>query len=150
MLSRRTLIGYSLVMIPAAAFAGTAAAKTAITVYKSPSCGCCGGWVDHLKAAGYQVRVVPTADLTPIARKVGVPDALRSCHTATVAGYFIEGHVPVADVRTLLTNRPAARGIAVAGMPRGSPGMEMGGARDPFVTMIVPRSGAPTVFARHG
>lgn len=120
-----------------------------IRVHKTPWCGCCDGWVAHLRRSGFQPTVVEHQDLTPIARRLGVPDALRSCHTAEVGGYFVEGHVPAADIRRLLAERPAARGIAVPGMPAGSPGMEQGGRRQAYQTMLVDRSGAARMFARH-
>lgn len=148
--NRRTLIGSIFAAVPAIAFAARPTPATRITVYQSPTCGCCGKWADHLKAAGFGVTVVSTPDLSPVARRLGVPDALRSCHTATVGGYFLEGHVPAQDVRLLLRRKPAALGLAVPGMPRGSPGMETGGQRDAFATMLVPKTGAPSVFARHG
>lgn len=85
-------------------------------------------------------------DVTPIARKLGVPDALRSCHTAEIGGYFVEGHVPASDIRKLLAKRPAAAGIAVPGMPVGSPGMEQGGSKDAYSTLLVTKDGRSSVF----
>lgn len=121
----------------------------AVRVYRSPTCGCCGGWVDHLRAAGFEVSVEMMDDVTPVARRLGVPDELRSCHTGEVAGYFLEGHVPAADVERLLAERPEAAGIAVPGMPIGSPGMEMGERRDAYQTLLVDRAGGASVFAQH-
>jgi hypothetical protein len=138
--------------------AGSAAALVAcaggapvrrIQVYRSPTCGCCGGWVDHLRGAGYEVAVTMMDDTAPLAARLGVPDELRSCHTGETNGYFVEGHVPAADIDRLLQERPAARGIAVPGMPIGSPGMEMGNRRDPFRTFLVGRDGAVSIFAAH-
>lgn len=123
--------------------------RTAIRVHKTPWCGCCGGWVEHLRANGFQPSVVEHQDLTPVARRLGVPDSLRSCHSAEVGGYFIEGHVPAADIRRLLAERPQALGLAVPGMPIGSPGMEQDGRRQPYRTMLVLRGGAVRAFARH-
>jgi hypothetical protein len=105
--------------------------------------------VDHLRASGFEVTVEMTDDLSPIAARLGIPDAVRSCHTGEIGGYFVEGHVPAADIERLLRERPRAAGIAVPGMPIGSPGMEMGGRRDPFQTMLVGRDGAVSVFAVH-
>ncbi len=122
---------------------------TPIRVHKTPWCGCCGGWVEHLRRSGFEPAVVEHDDLTPVARRLGVPDGLRSCHTAEIGGYFVEGHVPAADIRRLLAQRPSARGITVPGMPVGSPGMEQGGRRQPYRTILVDRSGAAHVFARH-
>jgi hypothetical protein len=104
--------------------ASALAAEPVILVHKDPNCGCCAGWVEHLKAAGFSVTVQETADLGAVRRRLGVPANLTACHTAEVAGYVIEGHVPAAAVRQLLQNRPAALGLAVPGMPVGSPGME--------------------------
>ncbi len=125
------------------------AAAATIEVTKSPYCGCCGHWIEYLRAEGFDVRVIETEDVTPVARRAGVPDDLRSCHTATIDGYAVEGHVPAADIRRLLAERPEAAGIAVAGMPIGSPGMEQGGRRQPYQTMIFTRDGRRQVFARH-
>lgn len=148
MIDRRTMIGLALAAVPAAACSRPAKAAE-VNVYKSPYCGCCGAWVENLQASGLQVVVHDMEDVTPIARKAGVPDKARSCHTAIVEGYFVEGHVPATDVRKLLRDRPKARGIAVPGMPIGSPGMEQGDRRDAYATLIVDLSGAVRVFARH-
>jgi hypothetical protein len=120
-----------------------------VTVVKSPSCGCCNAWVAHLRSAGFQVRITDVADVTPTARRLGVPDDLRSCHTASVGGYAIEGHVPATDIRRLLAQRPAAAGLAVPGMPMGSPGMEHGGHRERYQTILFTRAGQRRVFATH-
>ncbi len=104
----------------------TAAALAAeMTVYKSPYCGCCAAWVTHVEDAGHTVKVVNTEDMDQVKQTLGVPGSLHSCHTAVVDGYLIEGHVPVADIDRLLAERPEAKGLAVPGMPTGSPGMEM-------------------------
>jgi hypothetical protein len=125
-----------------------AAVAQAIRVAKSPYCGCCSQWVEHLRRAGFQVRIVDTEDLNPIARQLGVPDDLRSCHTAVVNGYVIEGHVPIADIRRLLAQRPRGTGLAVPGMPIGSPGMEQGSRRQPY-NVILFEGTRRAVFARH-
>ena len=96
----------------------------AILVHKDPNCGCCAGWVEHLKASGFAVTVEEAADLRVVRKRLGVPADLAACHTAEVAGYVIEGHVPASAIRQLLEKRPAAIGLAVPGMPAGSPGME--------------------------
>jgi hypothetical protein len=127
---------------------GSAAAAT-IEVVKSPYCGCCELWIDYLRAEGFEVRVVEAEDVTPAARQLGVPDDLRSCHTASINGYAIEGHVPAADIRRLLDERPDAAGIAVPGMPIGSPGMEQGDVRQPYATILFSRDGRRTLFAQH-
>lgn len=97
-----------------------------ILVHKDPNCGCCEGWVQHMKAAGFAVTVEEVADLEVVRRRLGVPSDLAACHTAEVGGYLIEGHVPAPAVRKLLAERPSAAGLAVPGMPAGSPGMEGG------------------------
>jgi len=148
MLDRRTMIGIALAAIPTVACSKPAKAAE-INVYKSPSCGCCGAWVSNLQTSGLRVVVHDMDDVTPIARSAGVPSELRSCHTAIVDGYFVEGHVPAPDVRKLLRDRPKARGIAVPGMPIGSPGMEQGDARQPYSTLLVDRQGKTTLFAQH-
>ena len=125
------------------------AAAAVIEVVKSPYCGCCGHWVEYLRAEGFEVRVVEAEDVTPTARRLGVPDDLRSCHTASAGGYAIEGHVPAADIRRLLAERPDAAGIAVPGMPVGSPGMEQGDRRQPYATILFTRDGRRLLFARH-
>jgi hypothetical protein len=149
-IGRRGFLGISAAaMVACAAPAAPPALAKSIKVYRSPSCGCCGGWVDHLRAAGFQVAVEMIDDVGLIAQRLGVPDELRSCHTGEIAGYFVEGHVPASDVERLLREKPAARGIAVPGMPIGSPGMEMGGRREPFQTLLVDRKNTISVFATH-
>ncbi len=108
---------------PAAETTQLAAAEE-ITVYKTPTCGCCQKWVEHLRENGFRVAEVDRPDLTPIKAERGVPQPLRSCHTGVVNGYTIEGHVPAETIRRLLAERPEVEGIAVPGMPVGSPGME--------------------------
>jgi len=119
-----------------------------VAVVKSPSCGCCALWVEHLRASGFEVQVTDSEDLDTNARRLGVPDDLRSCHTASVEGYVLEGHVPASDIRRLLADRPDAIGLAVPGMPVGSPGMEQGPPQ-PFATIMFRRDGRREVFARH-
>lgn len=130
------------------ACAQTAAAAT-LSVTKSATCGCCGAWVERMKAAGFTVEVHEVADVTPTARKLGVPDRLRSCHTSVIEGYVIEGHVPAADIRRLLASKPDATGLAVPGMVVGSPGMEHGDHKEPYQTILFDKSGKATVFASH-
>lgn len=140
----------SLLLSPLALLAcAQAAAATTIEVVKSPYCGCCNHWIEYLRAEGFEVRVVETEDVTPTARRLGVPDDLRSCHSASVDGYAVEGHVPAADIRRLLAERPDAAGIAVPGMPISSPGMEQGDVRQPYATVLFDRAGGRRVFAQH-
>ena len=148
-LTRRAAIAATAAVPLLLAAGAEAAPAPVIAVTKSPTCGCCNGWIAHLRRAGFQVSVTEAADVTPTARRLGVPDDLRSCHTASVGGYAIEGHVPAADIRRLLRDRPAAAGIAVPGMPMGSPGMDHGGRREPYQTILFTRAGRRTVFASH-
>lgn len=119
-----------------------------MTVYRDPSCGCCEAWAEIARKAGYQVTLVDRPDMPAIKRQYGVPDELLSCHTAIVGGYAVEGHVPMEEVKRLLTDKPAGvRGIAVAGMPLGSPGMEVpDGTKEPFRVMAFDANGRTTVF----
>ncbi len=120
----------------------------AMTVWKSPWCGCCGNWVEHMQAAGFEVRVEEVEDLGLVKRMAAVPEDLQSCHTARVGGYTVEGHVPAADVVRLLEERPDALGLVVPGMPAGSPGMETG-ERDPYDVLMLKRGGETEVFSSH-
>jgi hypothetical protein len=128
---------------------GTAANAAALTVYKSASCGCCGKWVEHVQKHGFTVKVVNVDDVRAVKAKAGIPDKLASCHTSLVGGYVVEGHVPAADIRKLLAQKPKAKGIAVAGMPMGAPGMEHGDHREPFQTVLIKADGSTATFARH-
>ena len=126
------------------ASSGTQAATT-VQVYKSPTCGCCSAWVDHLQRAGYTVETHDEPDLRPIKAQAGVQPELASCHTAIVDGYVIEGHVPADVIAKLLDERPNIVGLAVPGMPTGSPGME-GPNAQPYDVMAFDRAGAVTVY----
>ncbi|KIC56034.1 hypothetical protein RM53_13605 [Brevundimonas nasdae] len=119
-----------------------------MTAYKTPWCGCCDGWVSHMRAAGWTVEVVKREDLAPIRARYGVPNRYAGCHTAVAGAYAIEGHVPAPDVERLLRERPTAVALAAPGMPAGSPGMEAAG-RQPYVTFLINRAGEATVFGRH-
>lgn len=120
-----------------------------MTVYRDPSCGCCEAWAEIVRTAGYRVRIIDHPDMPAIKRQFGVPEALASCHTAIVDGYAIEGHVPIDAMAQLLKERPVGtRGIAVPGMPRGSPGMEMpDGAKDTFQVIAFDATGQTTVYS---
>lgn len=129
---------------------GTGANMPRMIVHKSPSCGCCGLWVDHMRAAGFAVDVRNTDDLNPLKERVGVPYGKGSCHTAEVAGYFIEGHVPAEDVKRLISEKPDAKGLVLPGMPAGSPGMELpDGTTETYMVELVNQDGSVTEFARH-
>lgn len=120
-----------------------AADGAAVFVHKDPNCGCCSGWVRHLKEAGFAVKVDETTNLHVVRTRLGVPPDLAACHTAEVSGYVLEGHVPAAAVRQLLEKRPNAVGLSVPGMPVGSPGME-GGAPERYEVVLFGTSGRQT------
>ncbi len=122
-----------------------------VDVWKSPNCGCCSGWVKHMKSAGYAVKVQDTAlgILAKIKRQAGLSPDLQSCHTAKIGGYVIEGHVPAEDVARLLNEKPDAVGLTVPGMPIGSPGMDFGPDKEPYDVLLVKKDGTREVFAKH-
>lgn len=124
------------------------ASPTKLEVFKSPYCGCCGAWINRMRLAGFQVRVFEMEDVSSVKERLGVPEDLQSCHTAVIHGYVIEGHVPASDIRRLLSARPMAAGLAVPGMPVGSPGMEQGNRRDPYQVILFSRSGR-SAFSRY-
>lgn len=126
-----------------------AAEKDKVDVYKSPACGCCSQWVDHMKKSGFAVEVHNVRNVTPFREKHGVPESMASCHTALVGGYAIEGHVPAADVKRLLREKPKATGIAVPGMAIGSPGMEQGSSKDAYNVVLFDSSGRTKVYSAH-
>ena len=151
-LSRAGLIRAGLVAALSAVslLLGTApdAGETEVMVYKTPTCGCCSKWVDHLEANGFKVKSKNLADLRPVKRMNGVPLQLSSCHTAIIGGYFVEGHVPAQDVKRLLAERPNIAGIVVPRMPVGSPGME-GPNPEAYSVLAVKKDGSTEVFSRH-
>ena len=118
-----------------------------LTVYRSPTCGCCEDWVSHVQSAGFEVAEHVTEDMDAVKVQYGVPERLSSCHTAIAQGYFIEGHVPAVEVKRLLSEQPEIAGIAVPGMPMGSPWMEQGAQVDPFVVIAQDKSGDLSLFA---
>lgn len=120
-----------------------------VEVFKTATCGCCALWVEHLEDNGFTTRVTEMEDLTAVKEKHGVPDNAVSCHTAVVEGYAIEGHVPAAEVRRLLKERPAVAGLAVPGMPLGSPGMEFGDTKQPYNVLAFDKNGQTRVFASY-
>ena len=128
---------------------GSAANAAALTIYKSASCGCCAKWVEHVEKHGFTVTVVNVDDVMAVKAKAGIPDKLASCHTSKVGGYVVEGHVPAADIKKLLAQKPKAKGIAVPGMPMGAPGMEHGDHRQPYQTLLIKADGSTAVFAQH-
>jgi hypothetical protein len=117
-----------------------------VVVYKSPTCGCCGKWIDHMEKAGFAVDVKNRSDLGPIKAEYGVPRHLQSCHTAEVGGYLVEGHVPPDLIQRMLDEKPDIRGLAVPGMPMGSPGME-GPHKDEYDVLAIGKDGRTKVYA---
>lgn len=126
-----------------------AALVSEITVFRSPTCSCCGQWIAHAEAAGFQVKDEVTEDMSAIKQQYGVPQSLTSCHTTVVGDYVIEGHVPAEDVKRLLAEQPDIAGIAVPGMPTGSPGMESGDYVEPYTVFSFTESGETAAFAEH-
>lgn len=122
-----------------------------VVVYKNASCDCCKRWAQQLRNSGFSVQPRNLDNMNPVKQRVGVPAAMGSCHTAEVGGYFVEGHVPVEDIKRLLKERPTAKGLTVPGMPAGSPGMEVpSGEITPYEVFLVAHDGSTTVFSRHG
>ncbi|MEH1770760.1 DUF411 domain-containing protein [Nostoc sp.] len=119
------------------------------TVYHSPDCNCCGGWIDHLKAQGFKITDFSTSDIETVKQKYNVPDNLSSCHTAIVNGYVIEGHVPADDIKRLLQEKPNVIGLSVPQMPVGTPGMEMENRKDPFSVLSFDRQDSVAVFNKY-
>jgi len=145
-LARRSILR----LIAAATFGGVVrpafAAEPVIKVHKDPNCSCCSGWVQHLRGAGFTVETEQASDLPAIRRRLGVPPELAACHTAEMSGYILEGHVPASAVRRLLSERPKALGLAVPGMPIGSPGME--GDRPQAYAVVLFGPAGQTTFMR--
>lgn len=149
-LSRRLVLGCGLAIF---AWTTIGAAKAAnvgsIKVHRDPNCGCCGAWVDHLRGAGFTAEVLETSAINRVKSKLGVPQSLASCHTAEIDGYVIEGHVPAAAIRRLLAERPAGTGLAVPGMPIGSPGMEVEGSPPEIYSVILFGPSGQRVFGQY-
>lgn len=149
MATRRSLLQAAGALAALAALPGarSAPALPPATIYMSPGCGCCEGWQAHMRASGFRLEEHKLADVVSMKRKLGVPEALYSCHTAIVGGYVIEGHVPAADIKRLLRERAPVRGLAVPGMVAGSPGMEQG-APQRYATLAFDERGS-RVYERH-
>lgn len=147
---RRSLRVLLLLALPLAALQAqqAPAAKPVMTVYKTATCGCCKSWMEHMEAAGFAVRGVDVTDLPAMKNMSGVPGPLRTCHTALVGGYVVEGHVPADLVKKLLAEKPKVAGIAVPGMPIGSPGMEQGDRMDAYEVLLFDKAGKTMVYAR--
>ena len=125
------------------------AAEPAMTVYKTKTCGCCGKWVEHLRTNGFTVNVKEVESMDETHRQFGVPDKLVSCHTGIIAGYAVEGHVPAAEVRRMLKEKPKAKGLAVPGMPMGSPGMEQGPRKDTYFVLLFDEKGETKEYQKY-
>jgi len=121
-----------------------------VTVYKTSSCGCCKLWVDHMKANGFDVQAmdVGSADVRAVSKAAGLKDEDTSCHTAKIGNYTVEGHVPAADIKRMLQEKPAIAGLSAPGMPQGSPGMEQG-VKEPYDVIAFKKDGTSTVYAKH-
>ena len=148
MLRLANLIAVALAAWVAVAPPPALADPATVQVLKSSTCECCAKWVDHLRSYGFAVEVTDVPDLERVKREHGVPERLASCHTALVGGYFVEGHVPAEDVKRLLEKRPRIAGLALPGMPIGSPGME-GPNPEPFDVLAVDAKGRTRVFSSH-
>ena len=149
-MNKRTFLGSAAALAAIAALPFLAGmASNEVHVFKSRSCGCCGDWVSHMKSAGFAVKVTDVDDTSAARKRLGMPARFGSCHTATVDGYVLEGHVPALEVKRLLGSGTKAIGLAVPSMPVGSPGMEMGDRKDPYQVLLIDRSGAATVFASY-
>lgn len=134
----------ALTLLGPAALAG----EPAMTVYKSPTCGCCSKWIEHLEQEGFAVDPIDLRDLALVKSMSGISPEQASCHTARIGGYVIEGHVPASDIRRLLRERPKARGLTVPGMPLGSPGMEAANPQ-PYQVLLIGEDGSTSVFSEH-
>ena len=157
MVSRREWFGVAFGGVAAAlvtrasdAFASPAFKPLRFTVYKTPTCGCCRTWVTHARSVfpGADIKTLDMTDLSEVKARLGVPAALQSCHTVVSGPYVFEGHVPADLIKRFLDERPKAVGLAVPGMPAGSPGMEMGGYKDPYDVLLFDKSGKTRVYAK--
>ena len=155
MISRRTFVAQAAILGGALAGGGSIWAlgdrsPATLTIYKSRTCGCCAKWVDHVKAAGFNTVVHDDEDMNGVKDNLGVPNGVRSCHTAQVEKYLIEGHVPAEDITRLLKEKPKVAGLAVPGMPASTPGMAVPGEpHEPYETVAFQLDGGTSVYAKH-
>lgn len=146
---KRSFLKLALAALVPATFASPSRAKVVVSAYRNPGCGCCEKWAAMMVDAGFEVVMRDDSDLAARRAAAGVPDDLAGCHTALIGDYVIEGHVPLSEIKRLLVERPDIRGIAVPGMPIGSPGMEMGSSRDAYEVIAFKADGTRSVFARY-
>jgi hypothetical protein len=139
----------ALAVLAMTATAIPARATVALKAWRNPGCGCCEKWVEHMRAAGFDVVMQDDPDLAARRANLGVPEELAGCHTAIIGDYVIEGHVPPDDVILFLAEKPQALGLSVPGMPVGSPGMESDGQTEPYDVIAFARDGTRRVFARY-
>jgi len=161
MLTRKSLLSLSAILVTGGittAFSGIVNANPSnnltpetlqITSYRSPNCGCCHGWIEHLKAEGFTVKDNVTENLETIKAENNVPQNLTACHTAVINGYVVEGHIPASDIKRLLREKPDVAGIAVPGMPIGSPGMESGNIKEPYTVFTFTEEGETQVYQEY-
>ena len=144
------LVAFSALLTTAllAACGAPSQASSDVQIFRTATCGCCLGWAEHMEQNGFSVDVIEVDDLPAVKARLGVPAELAACHTAEVGGYVVEGHVPASDIQRLLRERPQIRGLAVPGMPEGSPGME-GPHPEPYAVLAFDAQGRSSVFERH-
>jgi hypothetical protein len=144
----RQIFAFTLALLVLGASVGHGQTGTAVTMYKQVGCGCCSIWAEHLRKAGYKVSSMEMPDLDRVKTAYAVPRPLQTCHTALIDGYVVEGHVPLDAIQKLLKERPKIAGIGVAGMPVGSPGMEVGSRKDAYDVVAFDRDGKTSVFLK--
>ncbi len=153
MIKNKTFIGIIFTIVISAfggfVFMQSVSAESEMTVYKSPTCGCCGKWITHMEENGFKIKAVDLLEMNIVKEKYGINRKLASCHTAVIDGYFVEGHVPAVDVQRLLSEKPDVLGISVPGMPVGSPGMEMGERVDHYSVIAIGKDGDAEVFNQY-
>lgn len=146
--SARQLLVAAMAMMSLIGSMPAQAAGETVEVFKSPSCGCCGKWVEHMRQAGFKMKVTEVKDVIAQRERLRMPTSVASCHTAQVGKYVLEGHIPAEDIKRLLAEKPTALGLAVPSMPPGSPGME-GPQSIPYNSLLVKADGSTSVFAKH-
>lgn len=150
--TRRDIIGAAITLLTVPAINRAAFATQAlpsVQAYRNPGCDCCEQWTEHMKAAGFEITMQDDPDLATRKSQLGVPDQLGGCHTAVIGDYVIEGHVPPDDIVRFLTEKPDVLGLAVPGMPMGSPGMEMGESKEPYEVLAFKKDGSWNLYASH-